>query len=268
MGEDDSDVDNYHTGDEYSSDNETGKEGGHSFWKEAEEEEFLQRYCIGLFKRERQVYNKLKDLPGKCIPRLLAAVQLAIHAYDVTEQLLDRPSIQGALLEYIEGFTLKEIEEHVPSSHWQEICNWVIANMRSVSDHGILNFDVHPSQFVVKRVQSAGVAGFQVFQLDFAQCGLRSSRHDRELWRCELLRYDKEGYLGEMMQRRLGGKFVYNRPEWYSETIKNLEKMARVQRQQAWADCCRRFVYTAATALLLLWCYAVWRVVAFAMKEN
>jgi RIO-like serine/threonine protein kinase len=70
------------------------------------------------------------------------------------------------LIKYIEGFNLSKLETKAPKSQWQVICDNAIDIVHLISDHGILNNDVRPENFLVR---SNPEGKYQVFQIDFSE---------------------------------------------------------------------------------------------------
>ena len=71
----------------------------------------------------------------------------------------------GILIEYIDGFNLCYLKTMAPQSQWQAIYEDAIRIVNLVGDYGVLNNEVYPENFMVKKET------FQIFQIDFAQMG-------------------------------------------------------------------------------------------------
>jgi hypothetical protein len=82
------------------------------------------------------------------------------------------------LIEYIEGFSLSNLETKAPKSQWQVICDNAIDIIHLIGDHGILNNGVRPENFLV-RYNPEGK--YQVFQIDFSEVYYRDSL-SWEMW--------------------------------------------------------------------------------------
>jgi hypothetical protein len=69
------------------------------------------------------------------------------------------------LIEYIEEFSLSDLKTKAPKSQWQVICDNTIDIVHLIGDHGILNNDVCPENFLIR---SNPEGKYQVFQIDFS----------------------------------------------------------------------------------------------------
>lgn len=81
------------------------------------------------------------------------------------------------LLQYIDGFPLSKLTDHVPPSRWLDVCQLALRVVNAVSDYKILNKDVRPDNFLVEKVMVDGYMMYSVFQFDFAWS---RSRHAEE----------------------------------------------------------------------------------------
>lgn len=120
-----------------------------------------------LFDAETIVYDTLRDIQGKLVPRLVARVHLALSLPNAGIGHTDAAEllhIKGILLQYIDGFSLSKVQDHAPKSEWQGIVDQAVAIVQVVGDHGILNRDVRPDSFIVQRDRSGC---YWVFMIDF-----------------------------------------------------------------------------------------------------
>jgi serine/threonine protein kinase len=102
------------------------------------------------------------------------------------------------LLEYCGDFSLDRLTDHVPSEYWQTICDDAVSIVNSISHHDILNKDVKPENFVVRRISSSSDAKYEPVMIDFTFCRFRQ---------------DEEGAVGSVMQkilRKRGDDDAYN----------------------------------------------------------
>ena len=151
-----------------------------------------------LFEAESTVYDTLRDIQGKLVPRHVARVHLALSPpNDDAAELLD---IKGTLLQYIEGISLSKLQDHAPKSEWQGIVDQAVAIVQEIGDHGVLNRDVRPDCFIV---QNDGDGCYKVFMIDFGLARLRGrDKSDRD-WAKAKLTKDEEGAVGLVMRLRL-----------------------------------------------------------------
>ncbi|KAK4108029.1 hypothetical protein N656DRAFT_784553 [Canariomyces notabilis] len=147
-------------------------------WDDGDIETFLTDQAHKLFEAEITVYDTLRGIQGKMVPRLVAPVHLDLslqndgigHTDDA--ELLH---IKGILLQYIDGFSLSKVQDHAPKSEWQGIVDQAVAIVQVLGDHGVLNRDVRPDNFIVQRDE---VDSYRVFMIDFGwlDCEARTSR--------------------------------------------------------------------------------------------
>ncbi|KAL2753403.1 hypothetical protein ACRALDRAFT_2073209, partial [Sodiomyces alcalophilus JCM 7366] len=142
-------------------------------WEDGQVETFLTSQVHELFDTETTVYDTLRDIQGKLVPRLAARVHLALSLPNVDISRTHAAGllyIKGILLPYIDGFSLSKVQDYAPKSEWQGIVDQAVAIVQIVGDHGILNKDVSPDSFIVQRDRS-GYYG--VFMIDFGLARLR-----------------------------------------------------------------------------------------------
>jgi serine/threonine protein kinase len=142
-----------------------------------------------------RTYESLRDLQEQIIPKFLASVCLPSHDTDIPQQFLKYFEIRGILIEYIEGFSLSDLETKALKSQWQVICDNTIDIDHLISDHGILNNDVRPENFLVR---SNPEGKYQVFQIDFCDVYYRDSL-SWKIWRERKYTSDEEGAVGLVM---------------------------------------------------------------------
>ena len=172
-------------------------------WDDGQVETFLTGQVHKLFDTETTVYDTLHDIQGKRIPRLVTRVHLALSLPDAGISNTDATEllyIKGVLLQYIDGFSLSEVQDHAPKSAWQSIVDQAVAIVQSVGDHGILNRDVRPDNFIVQR-DSSGC--YWVFMIDFSLARLRGRNESDRDWAKAKLNKDEEGAVGLVMKKRL-----------------------------------------------------------------
>jgi hypothetical protein len=84
-----------------------------------------------------RAYESLRDLQEQMILKFLASVRLPSRDTDIPQQFLQYFDIRGILIEYIEGFSLSELETKVPQSQWQVICDNAIHIINLIGDYEI-----------------------------------------------------------------------------------------------------------------------------------
>lgn len=196
-------------------------EGG---WTDGRNETYLFDKCRYYYNSEASVYETMKDLQGKGIPELYCKVRIdrpSFHKEDsqattgVTKDELDSWTedekkyfeIPGLLMEYIDGFTLCDIEQNAPEEHWQAIVDEAIRIVAAISFRDILNSDVRPANWLIRK-RLTGDA-YDVFQIDFGHCRFRELEESDDDWKRAKWSEDEEGCVGYVMQKRLRGKINF-----------------------------------------------------------
>ena len=173
-------------------------------WDDGQVETFLTGQVHELFDTETTVYDTLRDIQGKLVPRLLARVHLAVSLPNVgishNDTAAELLHIKGILLQYIDGFSLSRVQDHAPKTKWQGIVDQAVAIVQVVGDHGILNRDVGPDNFIVQRDRSGC---YWVFRIDFGLARLRGWNEPDRDWAKAKLNKDEEGAVGLVMKMRL-----------------------------------------------------------------
>lgn len=126
--------------------------------------EFWYHYDVkNLFCKETEAYSRLRSLQGHCIPTFYGTTE-----FDETAPttVLDT-CVRGILLEYIDGFSLEDVEADSPIAIGNpHIGQRVFGIFSKVAEMGILHNDVRPANVMVRN-------DGRVFLLDFAQAILR-----------------------------------------------------------------------------------------------
>ena len=211
-----------------SDDEESGNGDDDIYWDEEErdpnmktgqDEGYLQHYCQKIWANEVRAYEKLRDLQGCMIPKFLAAVRLSQPDVDIPHHLLKYFDTMGILIECIDGFNLYDLKTKAPQSQWQAICEDAIRIVNLVGDYDILNNDVRPENFLVRKAEPGET--FQVFQIDFGQTDFMDGL-PWETWRDLKACIDEEGAIGLVMQNLLEGGFKYKRSyKYYPDDFNN-----------------------------------------------
>lgn len=178
-------------------------------WDDARMEAYLQFKCWRSYKTETHAYELLKHLQGLDTPRVLAHMVLVPSSpYPSDWPVSGKEFVcSGLLLEFIDGFALYDLGDHVSPEHWQGICNEAIDIVARAGESGICNRDVRTRNFIVQRQQDPDL--FKVFMIDFGVCAFRSEAKSMEEFEEWHAYEDEEGAVGAVMQRKLGGRFNY-----------------------------------------------------------
>ncbi|KAF1814052.1 hypothetical protein P152DRAFT_481210 [Eremomyces bilateralis CBS 781.70] len=178
-------------------------------WNGAHLEAYLQYCCRNYYMTETQVYDRLPDLQGEDIPRLIARVLIRRpSSAGLIDKYLDCP---GILLEYIQGYHLTDLEENTPKAAWQQICDEAIRIVNRIGERDIRNEDVKTRNFIIRT--DPRTALLKIIMLDFGACVLRKPDQDDQEWRAQKAAQDEEGAIGLVMEKKLKGGFQYTRSE-------------------------------------------------------
>ncbi|KAL1839627.1 hypothetical protein VTJ49DRAFT_1288 [Mycothermus thermophilus] len=155
--------------------------------KRAQYEASLWRACDVDFRIEIKAYDRLRDLQGQCIPRLLAHVRVDLRklakdladsqGFAIPDDLIDSPycEIRGVLMEYIPGCSLYELRasSSLPATaprppedaeSWTSLVQRACDVVYEINKHGIILNDCQPRNLVVRRHD------YKPFMVDLARC--------------------------------------------------------------------------------------------------
>jgi serine/threonine protein kinase len=144
---------------------------------------------------ELEIYDRLVDMQGIHVPTIFADVRLAPQHCTTgrDESLTQHTEVRAILMEYIPGFPLSDIITEVPESDWASICDQAVDVVMNIADSDFINFDVKTRNIIVRRSEAGS---YQVFYLDFGECGFRDPSDSDEVWRERKRRTDEEGAVG------------------------------------------------------------------------
>lgn len=174
-------------------------------WGRGEYEAFLHGEMLRMYDSEAAAYQRLRDVQGTLVPRLITAGFLDASVSDDTgtDSRDQAPfQIKGVLLQYIEGFALSSLDSQAPRSHWQPIVDQAVRVTQVLADKEVLNADVRPENFIVERTHE-GSCPYRVFMIDFGESRLRRKGESDFSWGRAKWRQDEEGAVGLVMRCRL-----------------------------------------------------------------
>ncbi|KAF0636544.1 hypothetical protein FPSE5266_08061 [Fusarium pseudograminearum] len=160
-------------------------------WDAAEEEADVVHQLQNLYKDEVATYLRLASYQGICIPRLLGTVTFDMSPPNValTEQQRELYQQKGIILEYLRGFTLRDMIHRAAAVAWQDIFDQAIKIVDILGDHNILNKDVRLENFMVVPRPNK----YQVFMIDFGLCRFRGDDESDEEWGRDKWMEDEDG---------------------------------------------------------------------------
>jgi serine/threonine protein kinase len=170
----------------------------HGEWDVAKREAYFYARSTQSHEVELEIYDCLVDMQGVHVPTILADVRLAPqHGQTGTDKSLTQyTEVRAILMEYIPGFPLSDIVTEVPESDWALICDQAIDVIMRITDNDFINFDIKPRNIIVRRSEADS---YQVFYLDFGECGFRDPSDSDEMWRERKRQKDEEGAVGYIM---------------------------------------------------------------------
>lgn len=141
-------------------------------WDAAEDEAYLHHTMQTFYEIEQEVYDSLKHVQGRCIPRLLGSLKFPVILTPDSPSIEKYTAFPGIILQYIDGFPLSNLAVYAPKSHWQPVCDQAINIIHQITHKGILNTDVRTRNFIVQQDQRGQ---FRPFMIDFGSCYSRQS---------------------------------------------------------------------------------------------
>jgi len=122
-------------------------------------EDYLAHRCESMWEKEVQAYERMRDLQGEMIPRLLGLVNydppLAVIRDGVPQDCL---VVKGVLLEYIPAITLTQyitcqLQHGSPIDHdaIAHVSQQAVALVNTIGENGVLNEDVRLDNILVRR---------------------------------------------------------------------------------------------------------------------
>ncbi|KAG9580835.1 hypothetical protein KCU77_g12048, partial [Aureobasidium melanogenum] len=204
----------------------------HARWSVAKREPYLQWDATNTYETEKKAYEHMAKLQGEDVPRVFGEVVLdqsaalqnqsddgeagkdeaeSIHQdSDINPQVVNMP---GILIQYIDGFHLTDLHEHLPQDCWQPIVDTSIETLHHIQECGILNRDVNTRSFMVHPLTH------KVMMIDFGIVLFRQDFEDDREWERLQAQEDEEGAVGLPMQTSLkergGGTIIYKPSEQY-----------------------------------------------------
>lgn len=172
-------------------------------WTDAQNETYLYDKACDLYHSETLAYHTLRDLQGVDIPQLLGTVLLRTHVVSGDRGFQKFFDVPGILLEDCDGFKLEDLANNAGPECWQGICNKAVSIVNSVSSRGVLNRDVRPGNFIVRKTSSTTGTIYRPVMIDFALTRLRAPAESDAEWIEAKRSQDEEGAIGFVMQHRL-----------------------------------------------------------------
>ena len=170
----------------------------------AENEVYLQHFCLGLYENELSTYKRLQDLQGSEIPQLFASVNYLPstpdggRAYHLSSWKSKAFSSSLYPDSRLPSFRIKRRE-----NSGRTICDRAVQIVHRISDHDILNEDIDiKNVMVIPRGKNAENA-YRVVMLDFADCRFRQDYESDDEWAYEKRSLPDEAAVGAVMQDKL-----------------------------------------------------------------
>ncbi|KAG9657778.1 hypothetical protein KCU95_g13549, partial [Aureobasidium melanogenum] len=202
----------------------------HGKWSAAKWEAYIQWQTIDLYETEKKAYQLMAALQGVAVPKMLGEVVLDLSAEatkvnsdeeldedaksTTSDDKNDNPSVSiipGLLLQFVDGFELTDLHEHLPREQWQSVVDSSITTLRQIQACGILNYDANTRNFIVDPTSH------KAMMVDFGITKFREDVDSDREWD-EMQAYKDEEFLVAMaIQHRLktltGNTIVYKPTE-------------------------------------------------------
>ncbi|KAH0288200.1 hypothetical protein M436DRAFT_82703 [Aureobasidium namibiae CBS 147.97] len=203
----------------------------HRKWSPAKWETYIQWQAHDIYEDEKKAYQLMADLQGISIPNMLGEVYLDLPAEAAVDDdnedpdqesrstesgnTADEPSVHsipGLLLQYVRGFHLNELHEHLPREHWQTVVDSSLTTLRQIQDCGILNRNVNLRSFIIDPATQ------HVMMIDFGITKFRDDVGSDNEWERMQAWEDEDFQLAMSMQGMLwnltGSTITYKPTEW------------------------------------------------------
>ena len=145
-------------------------------WTLAQRDLYVYYQCLDFHKHEMQAYDALQDLQGTHILLFYADVLLAPEQVSVGHDSI-LLAVPGLLIEYIDGFGIRDIAAHAPAERIQRICEHALDLIRRTEDLDVVNNDMRLDNVLVRKTMHnmSEEPSFEVVFIDFALARVRSS---------------------------------------------------------------------------------------------
>lgn len=188
----------------------------HSKWSPVKWEAYIQWQAHDMYEDEKKSYQLMAVLQGAMVPKMLGEVFLDLPtaaAVDDAEQnpsedakstgsghTTDEPTVYsfpGLLLQYVRGFALTDLHEHLPREHWQSTIDCSLAIIRQIQECGVLNCDVNTRNFIINPVT------YKPMMIDFGITKFRDDADNDKEWEQMQAWNDGEDQIAMTMRGRL-----------------------------------------------------------------
>lgn len=185
---------------------ESFREATEEDWDAGQNEASLAHKMLTMYHTETSVYKRLGDIQGTMVPRFLDALELDITPDGIvptSQQQRRHFLIKGILLEYIPGFSLRDLNSRALAPEaCQGIVDQGVRIVHALSDRNVLNKDVRRDNFIVNPSYHDDKQ-FRLVMIDFGQSRLRGEDESDFDWGREKWQTDEEGAVGLVMQHEL-----------------------------------------------------------------
>ena len=196
-------------------------------WTPAQDEALSHSVSQDSYRNEIATYRRLEWMQGQNIPKLLATFKFEMSDFRPTTYS-EFFVVQGFMIEYIPGFLLSDLLEHVDCAKWQTIVDEVVSAIEAAGDFGVLNEDLDHRHFIVRKEQRPGTkededARFVPVMFDFGQTHLCEEYGSLEEWLEAKCLQGEEDYVAVSMRdmvRKSGGTLQVTRRHrwgWHNE---------------------------------------------------
>lgn len=121
----------------------------------------LQYDCLRSFESETRAFERLADLQGQKVPKLLAHVQLLLGADDLNTEGTENEKffrVNGIIMEQIEGFSLDDLlSSPLTADRWEDVLQRTVDSAKEINIRGVVMSDCRPSNVMVQTRSGAPI---------------------------------------------------------------------------------------------------------------
>lgn len=144
----------------------------------------LQYDALRHFKNETTAYERLVEVQGQCIPKLLAHVRISLGSDETKTAGINTDNskffeINGILMEQIEGFSLDKLLSNptlLDEGKWKNVLQRVVDTAKDINERGVVLGDCRPGNVLIRASSETP------FFHDFAQATIFDPKYRKQLF--------------------------------------------------------------------------------------
>lgn len=142
--------------------------------RKARYEGALQYNCLRSFENETRAFERLADLEGQSIPKLLAHVRVLVEADDLNTEGTEGAEffrVNGIIMEQIEGFSLDDLlSSPLTADRWEDVLQRTVDSTKEINIRGVVMSDCRSGNVMVQTSNGTPIIH------DFAQANTWDSK--------------------------------------------------------------------------------------------